>query len=217
VVDGAAFSPDGTRIVTVGEGTAKVWDARADPAPLDLMGHTSPVTSVAFSPDGTRILTGSRDLTAKVWDARTLTPRLELKGHTNEVLSVAFGPDGTRIVTGSHDQTAKVWDARTGTPLLDLNGHTHPVYSVAFSPDGSRIVAVAGDSKNPGVAKVWDARTGAERKGGPIPQTIANTWTSPDGRFFAHPEGNRVELIPLQPDEEELAYRRLYTQPNPRR
>jgi hypothetical protein len=66
------------------------------------------------------------------------------------------------------------------------------------------------------VEQKWAAgiRTGTELQGNPIPKTIANNWTSSDGRFFAHPEGNRVELIPLQPDEEELAYRRRHTQAN---
>jgi WD40 repeat protein/tRNA A-37 threonylcarbamoyl transferase component Bud32 len=210
-----AFSPDGTRIVTASaDGTAKVWDARSGTQPLDLMGHTSPVTGVAFSPDGTRIVTGSGDLTAKVWDARTRTTLLELASHTKGVLSVAFSPDGTRIVTGSHDKTARVWDARSGAPLLDLKGHTGEVWSVAFSLDGTRIVTGAGEWNKPAETKVWDAQSGAELKGEPIPATVANNWTSPDGRFFAHPEGNRVELIPLQPDEEELAYRRLHTEPD---
>jgi serine/threonine protein kinase len=140
---------------------------------------TGEVTSVAFSPDGTRIVTGSCDRTAKVWDARTGRQQLDLKGHIREIWSVAFSPDGTKIVTGSDDLTAKDWDGRTGAPLLDLKGHTKPVYSVAYTPDGSRIVTVAGDRKNPREEKVWDARAGTERKGGPIPQTIANTWTSP--------------------------------------
>jgi tetratricopeptide (TPR) repeat protein len=46
---------------------------------------------------------------------------------------------------------------------------------------------------------------------------VANNWTSPDGRFFANPEGNRVELISLRPDEEELSYRLLHTQAKPDR
>jgi WD40 repeat protein/serine/threonine protein kinase len=214
-VGSVAFSPDGTRIVTSSsDQTARLWDAWIGTPPLVLMGHTSPVTSVAFSPDGMRIVTGSGDLTAKVWDARTRTTLRELAGHTQGVLSVAFSPDGTRIVTGSYDRTARVWDARTGVSLLDLKGHTGEVWSVAFSPDGTRIVTGAGEWNKPTEAKVWDAQSGAELKGEPIPPTVANNWTSPDGRFFAHPEGNRVELIPLQPEEEELSYRLLHTRPN---
>jgi hypothetical protein len=203
-----AFSPDGTRLVTGSDGrTARVWDARTGLLQLEL--NTGWVWSVAFSPDGTRLVTGSDDQTAKVWDARTGSPQLELEGHTSWVWSVAFSPDGTRIVTGSDDQTARVWDARTGSPQLKLEGHTGGVVSVAFSPDGRRII-----TRDFAAAKVWDARTGQELKGEPIPQIIAHKEISPDGRLIAHPVGSLVELVPLQPDEEEVAYRRAHMQPN---
>jgi tetratricopeptide (TPR) repeat protein len=84
------------------------------------------------------------------------------------------------------------------------------VWSVAFSPDGTRIFTGSRDQP----AKVWDARAGQELKGEPIPRAIANNRTSPDGRLFAHPVGSLVELVPLQPDEEELSYRLAHTQPN---
>jgi WD40 repeat protein/serine/threonine protein kinase len=214
-VGSVAFSPDGTRIATGSrDHTAKVWDAGTGPPPLELKGHTSPVTSVAFSPDGARVVTGSGDLTAKVWDARTGTALLDLTGHTKGVLSVAFSPDGARVVTGSGDLTAKVWDAHSGAPLLDLKGHSGEVWGVAFSPDGRRIVTRAGEPNKPAEAKVWDARSGVEVSGEPVPPTVANNWTSPDGRLFANPEGNRVELISLQPDEDELSYRLLHTEPD---
>src|SRR5262249_50248491 len=80
----ASFSPDGTRIVTVGgqrgAHEATVWDARTGAELLALTGHTNMVLSAAFSPDGTWIVTGSVDGTAKVWDARTGAPRLEMNG-----------------------------------------------------------------------------------------------------------------------------------------
>jgi hypothetical protein len=126
------------------------------------------------------------------------------------VSSVAYSPDGTRIATASADDTPKVWDAQKGgVPLLELKGAPW-VDSVAFSPDGTRIFT----SKLGRTANVCDARTGQVLKDEPMPQTIANNWTSPDGRLIAHPVGNLVELVPLQPDEEELSYRRLHTQPN---
>ena len=165
--------------------------------------------SATSSPDSTRIVTGSGDNTAKVWDARTGTALLELKGHTREVWSVSFSPDSTRIVTGSLDRTAKVWNARTGTALLELKGYTGGLNIVSFSPDGTRIVTGSGPT-----AKVWNARTGQEVKDEPVPPASLPGLISPDGRWIAHAAGNRVELIPLLPDAEELEYRRIHTQPN---
>jgi WD40 repeat protein/serine/threonine protein kinase len=224
-VESAAFSPDGTRIVTGSEDkTAKMWDSRSGTPQLELTGHTDRVRSVAFSRDGTRILTGSYDRTAKVWDARTGAPLLELNGHTDGVVNVAFNPDGTRIATGGVDRTAKVWDARTGMLLLDLKGHTSAVSSVAFSPDGTRLVTGSSDH----TAKVWDAQTGApllELKGHTA--GVRSVAFSPDGTCIVSGGWDQTvkvwyartgqESIALPPDAEELAYRRVLTQPNPGR
>src|SRR5262249_7463764 len=70
-VRSAAFSPDGTRLVTATwvDKTAKVWDASSGQLLPSLEGHTTYVRSAAFSPDGTRLVTASTDKTAKVWDA----------------------------------------------------------------------------------------------------------------------------------------------------
>jgi tetratricopeptide (TPR) repeat protein len=92
------------------------------------------------------------------------------------------------------------------------------VESVAFSPDGTRIFA-CGLSFVPPVTiatygTAWDARTGEELKGEVIPPTLPNERISPDGRLFAHVDGNRVELVSLKPDAEEIDYRRLHTQPD---
>ena len=71
-VASAAFSPDGTRIVTASnDKTARLWDA-ATGAPIgEAMKHEGQVWSAAFSPDGTRIVTASDDNTARLWDAAT--------------------------------------------------------------------------------------------------------------------------------------------------
>jgi WD40 domain-containing protein len=64
----AAFSPDGTRIVTAcRDGTARVWRADGSGEPVVLKGHESNLNSAAFSPDGRHIVTASSDGTARVW------------------------------------------------------------------------------------------------------------------------------------------------------
>jgi hypothetical protein len=50
-------------------------------------------------------------------------------------------------------------------------------------------------------------------KAEPIPHTLRPGQISPDVRWIAHTVRNRVELIPLQPDAEEISYRLILTRP----
>jgi eukaryotic-like serine/threonine-protein kinase len=153
----AAYSPDGTRIVTASEGKiARIWDAHAGKQLAVLSGHDATVSSAAYSPDGTRIVTASEDKTARIWDARSGKQLAVLSGHGNFVYAAAYSPDGTHIVTASEDKTARIWDARTGAQLTVLSGHDASVASATYSPDGTRIVTGSFDK----TARIWDARTG---------------------------------------------------------
>jgi hypothetical protein len=61
-VTSAAFSPDGTLMVTASaDGAARLWDARTGEPVGQSLRHNGSVTSAAFSPDGTRIVTASAD------------------------------------------------------------------------------------------------------------------------------------------------------------
>ena len=70
---GAAFSPDGTRLVSVGgegDATIRLWDAATgEPVGQPMTGHANEVSSLAFSPDGNRIVSGSWDETIRLWSA----------------------------------------------------------------------------------------------------------------------------------------------------
>ncbi len=143
-VTSAAFSPDGTKVVTAGYDTAKLWDVATGKELATLQAHTAWVRSPAFSPDGTKIVTAGYD-TAELWDAATGKELATLQGHTDSVTSATFSPDGTKVVTASADDTAKLWDVATGKELATLQGHTNSVTSAAFSPDGTKIVTAGAD------------------------------------------------------------------------
>jgi eukaryotic-like serine/threonine-protein kinase len=158
-LNSAAYSPDGSRIVTASrDKTARIWDARTGVELAVLSGHGDAVASAAYSPDGSRIVTASYDKTARIWDARTGLELTVLSGHDDRIRSAAYSPDGSRIVTASADKTARIWDAHTGAQLAVLSGHTGFVDSAAYSPHGDRIVTASDDK----TARIWDARTGAE-------------------------------------------------------
>jgi hypothetical protein len=76
----AAFSPDGSRIVTASDDkTARIWDVATGQEIAALRGHQDGVASAAFSLDGSRIVTASHDKTARIWDVATATEIVVLR------------------------------------------------------------------------------------------------------------------------------------------
>jgi WD40 repeat protein/serine/threonine protein kinase len=189
----AAFSPDGTRIVTAcKDRLVRVWNTDGTGEPLVLRGHEDWVISAAFSPDGTRIVTASFDRTARVWNSDGTGEPLVLRGHRDLVYSAAFSPDGRRIVTTSADRTARVWNADgAGEPLV-LEGHGDLVYSAAFSPDGRRVVTASYDH----TARVWNA----DGRGEPRilrghDNRVYSASFSPDGRRIVTASGDHTARV----------------------
>ena len=84
----AAFSPDGTRVVTASDDqTARLSDADLGPGARHPGGHTGAVWSAAFSPDGTRVVTASDDDDRAAVGRRQRARRsLTLEGHTGAVI-----------------------------------------------------------------------------------------------------------------------------------
>jgi WD40 repeat protein len=166
----AAFTPDGTRIVTAGaDSYVRLWNAATGQpigtpfrAAVFLYGGAPPF-SAAFSSDGTRLVTTTwhavDDIdSVGIWDAATGQPIGEpLRGHLGSVNSAAFSPNGTLIITGSSDKTARIWDAtaaeRVATTLIEPKTITWA--GASFSPDGNRVVTRFDDT-----AQIWDAETG---------------------------------------------------------
>ena len=92
-LNSAAFSPDGSRVVTASDdNTARLWDATTGAALATLSGHTKPVKSAVFSPDGSRVVTASDDNTARLWDGKTGAALATLSGHAGAVNSAAVQP-----------------------------------------------------------------------------------------------------------------------------
>src|SRR5262249_12850139 len=68
-VRAAAFSPDGSRIVTGSQDqTARVWGTATGKEILTFRGHEAAIVAAGFSPHGSRIVTASPGPTARIWD-----------------------------------------------------------------------------------------------------------------------------------------------------
>jgi len=174
-VVGAAFSPDGTRILTASaDSTAKLWDSTSGKL-IASFDHLSTVLHALFSPDGTRILTASEDNTAKLWDAASGKLIASFQ-HQNWIWHGAFSADGKRILTASADHSAKLWDAESGKLIASFD-HQDEVLQAAFSPDGARILTASRDK----TAKLWDTATGALVASFHHQDWVSRTAFSPDG------------------------------------
>ena len=141
---GAAFSPDGTKVVTASsDHTARIWDAK-----------TGAVLAVLAGPRGRRAQrrVQPRRHAHRHRLARRQRPHLGCR-HRRAAASRSSGTADARIRrlqprrhARRHRlarQAATVWDAKTGEAIADLLGHKGPVMRAAFSPDGSRVVTAS--------------------------------------------------------------------------
>ncbi len=167
---GAAFSPDGERLVVASWGGATIWDLKQGKVILSFRHPPSltpphlqasegrwregKMTSVAFSPDGTQILTGGSDGRAILWDATT-GRLLRVFPSATVVEGVAISPDGKKVLIGCTHE-AILYDIATGEEIYRLSGHAAQVRYVAFSSDGRKILTGSVESI------LWDAESGQE-------------------------------------------------------
>jgi WD40 repeat protein len=177
-VNAAAFTPDGSRIVSggiwdvapnaaTGFGKLRFWNAETGELIRTIDAHHEAIEALAISPDGTRVATGSsldpvsfgrlyQIETIRLWDAATGTLIRTFGGPTVPVQALAFSPDGGRLLSGSDDNLVRLWDAASGKLIRTFDGHSGAVTTVAFSADGTRVVSGSAD----GTLRIWAADTG---------------------------------------------------------
>ncbi|MGA7395274.1 MAG: WD40 repeat domain-containing protein, partial [Terrimicrobiaceae bacterium] len=189
-VNHAAFSPDGTRILTASfDKTAKLWDAASGKLIASLADpEIASFWYGAFSPGGARILTTNEGGTASLWDAASgkLIGSFGQLGSISPVYAfleaggpswrVHFSPDGARVLTTNADHSAKLWDAASGKLLTSL-AHQDEVFQAEFSSDGARILTASADK----TAKLWDAASGKLIASFDHPNGLYHAAFSPDG------------------------------------
>jgi WD40 repeat protein/tRNA A-37 threonylcarbamoyl transferase component Bud32 len=174
------WSPDGARLVVVGEpGLASVFTAEGTLVHA-LAGHSGSVGRGTYAPDGTRLATASGRV-VRIFDAATFAEVRALE-HPDHVMSAAWSRDGTRLATAGWDHRVRVWDAATGAQLVELDGGPIQFLDVTWSPDERTLAAAV----RGGQVQLWDlaARRRTIVLDGHTQAVTAAVW-SPDGALIA--------------------------------
>ena len=149
-VDLAAFTPDGTRVITLNSNCneARIWDAesgRCLTPPIQLRGNGDQPKAVplAISQDSRRMVTVEVNNTALVRDATTGAPVSPAINPGGDLAAVVFSPDRRTVLTDCNTQGScqlRLWEATTskpkGPPIICTNRLLTPV----FTPDGRKLL-----------------------------------------------------------------------------
>lgn len=166
----AAFTTDGTRVISGAAGKVLVWDPLTGSEFYSVEAGTR---LLAVSQDGQLAATaGGKSVT--VWELATgkiLSTKQQISNvyDTNVIRALAFTPDHSRIASSEGDSQSG-WiiprPAKIGGRILiwnPLNGeeisvveHGDAVPAISFSSDGKKLVTGSYD----GTSRVWEAATG---------------------------------------------------------
>jgi WD40 repeat protein len=208
-VAGAAFSPDGDRVMT-GDGritAVEVWDVSitGDAEWANLPAVPLFEGSAAFTPDGRRLVASTVDGSATIWDpatgARLLTfganrpsadpDRLDVFAidplvdgpSGTDLFAIDVSSDGALVATASANGSARVWDAATGDEMFTVRSRQE-VDDVAWSPAGDLLATASADSEtDTGLVTIVD-RSGDQVAALPEESGVrfGSVRFSPDGR-----------------------------------
>jgi WD40 repeat protein/serine/threonine protein kinase len=153
----ATFAPDGKRILTTDDKSARMWDA-ASHQQLFAMSHGDIVYTAVFSPDGSRIITAGGDGTVRSWSAATGAPIRVLADQRSRNTPWRY----SAIAMSSHfvaaidmmGRATHVWNEETGTQVAELHGTATELALLGFSADGRWLAITSGEQ-----VRVFDTST----------------------------------------------------------
>jgi WD40 repeat protein len=184
-----AFSPDGTRLVSVGD-AVRLWsldspgEAVASTPPIFQNGYRLFSRPDAIGESMVNGLSGGQLQPFRLSDGALLP----LTGvHIDSLDAAAVSADGTMAAAAGADRSIQVWSTADGAPLAALSGALKPPVGLSFSPDGALLAAASGEE----LVRAWQVEDGilvAELEAsGPVTQVSF----SPDGAWLVG--GSRLQ------------------------
>lgn len=127
----AAFSHDGTLLVTAGEhGPVEVWRV-IDGSLFASLSYPTTVDNAHFAPNDTQIIVAGVDRRASVWNLADGAV-VSVFDVADAMADAAYSPDGAEIATTGDGNILGLWDARTGARLESMPGHDASVSHVVW-------------------------------------------------------------------------------------
>ena len=146
-----AFSPDGSQIVSGGNGIC-LYDLLGRRIGNPFFTQGSQVTQIAFNSKGDQIVSGSADGSIRLWTLDGELIEAPFFGHNDEVESIGISLKDDRLVSGSRDGTIRLWSMYSKSPFETLVEQHSPISTAAFNLEGDKIIV--GSLNNP--LRLWD-------------------------------------------------------------
>ncbi len=195
------FSPDGTRLLSVGsepgdipKGTICIWDVRSRRS-LHVLEMDQWMRTGDFSPDGRQFAVTGDAGALLLFDTATGKElrRLSRRGFFE---ALRFSPDGRFLASTGDEKTLNLWNTNTGEVERQISAE--PSRCVSFSPDGKTLATThdgPGDVfPGKGTVCLWDVPTGQKLHTleGPKGQVLSAAF-SPNGKLLA--AGGETQVI----------------------
>jgi eukaryotic-like serine/threonine-protein kinase len=208
----AHFNADGTRIMTLLDGCATIWDSTSGKSVNVIGSSAKPLWTFGFAPDGKRIVTTSKEGVAELWHADT-GKELQAYEHGERLSKAVLNADGSLLMTWSLTGILRVWNTESGENTVTQHTAQRTITTAQFSPDSTRVVTASLND----MVKVWDVRASLVH---PLETKHRSPVTavacSPDGQRLATiSEGGELKILDAQSGEEIVVFTTYARLPGP--
>ncbi|MCB8980699.1 MAG: hypothetical protein H6657_25085 [Ardenticatenaceae bacterium] len=146
----AAYSLDGSRLVTAQNNTFSVWDPALGKELLS-MPLSENLSPVIMSPRGSLILMKGEENYVEVWDTETGQKISSITANVDYYYTganyAAFSYDDALLIIKDLNGETKIWDVATGEELHTLLSYSGSYEGISFSPSGKRMISIHSDGQ----------------------------------------------------------------------